>query len=83
MLIGVDAGTSVVKAVAFRDDGEAIRVASRPLQTSIPAPGRAEQDLEAVIAAVAAVVLFTNLGCRRRASGAPGYHRTGGWSLAA
>ena len=56
MLIGVDAGTSVVKAVAFRDDGEAIRVASRPLQTSIPAPGRAEQDLEAVIAAVGAVV---------------------------
>jgi erythritol kinase len=56
VLIGVDAGTSVVKAVAFGDDGEAIRVASRTLQTSVPAPGRAEQDLEAVIAAVGVVV---------------------------
>ena len=28
MLIGVDAGTSVVKAVAFGDDGEALRVAA-------------------------------------------------------
>ena len=56
MLIGLDAGTSVVKAVAFGNDGEALRVASRPLPTEVPAPGRAEQDLESVIAAVAAVV---------------------------
>ena len=56
MLIGLDAGTSVVKAVAFGNDGEALRVASRPLRTDIPTPGRAEQDLEAVIAAVGAVV---------------------------
>ena len=56
MLIGVDAGTSVVKAVAFGDDGEALRVASSPLRTSVPAAGRAEQDLEAVIEAVGAVV---------------------------
>jgi erythritol kinase (D-erythritol 1-phosphate-forming) len=56
MLIGVDAGTSVVKAVAFADDGEAIRVASRPTRTLSPAPGQAEQDLDEVIAAVGAVV---------------------------
>ena len=56
MLIGLDAGTSVVKAVSFGNDGEALRVASRPLRTSIPAPGRAEQDLEEVLAAVGAVV---------------------------
>ena len=56
MLIGLDAGTSVVKAIAFGNDGEALRVASRPLRTNVPAPGRAEQDLEEVIAAVGAVV---------------------------
>ena len=55
-LIGVDAGTSVVKAVAFADDGEVLRVAARPTRTFSPAPGRAEQDLEEVIAAVGAVV---------------------------
>jgi sugar (pentulose or hexulose) kinase len=56
MLIGVDAGTSVVKAVAFGDDGAVLHVASRPLRTRVPAPGRTEQDLDEVIAAVAAVV---------------------------
>lgn len=56
MLIGLDAGTSVVKAVAFTDDGEAIRVASRPSRTYSPAPGLAEQELEEVIAAVGDVV---------------------------
>lgn len=56
MLIGVDAGTSVVKAVAFSDEGEALRVASRPTRIVTPAPGRAEQELEEVIAAVGEVV---------------------------
>jgi sugar (pentulose or hexulose) kinase len=56
MLIGLDAGTSVVKAVAFGHDGDALLVASRPLRTNIPAPGRAEQDLEEVLAAAGAVV---------------------------
>jgi erythritol kinase len=56
VLIGVDAGTSVVKAVAFSDDGEVLRVAARPTRTIVPAPGRTEQDLEEVIAAVGEVV---------------------------
>jgi len=56
MLIGLDAGTSVVKAVAFADDGEVLRVASRPTTTRVPAPGRTEQDPEEVIAAVAATL---------------------------
>ncbi|MBA3416609.1 MAG: carbohydrate kinase, partial [Chloroflexia bacterium] len=47
VLIGLDAGTSVVKAVAFAADGEVLRVASRPTQTRTPAPGHAEQDPEA------------------------------------
>ncbi|MGI9255061.1 MAG: FGGY family carbohydrate kinase [Thermomicrobiales bacterium] len=56
MLIGLDAGTSVVKAVAFSDDGEVVRVASRPTTTHVPAPGRTEQDIEEVIAAAAATL---------------------------
>jgi sugar (pentulose or hexulose) kinase len=62
MLIGVDAGTSVVKAVAFGDDGTALRVASRPIPTNVPASGRAEQDLEEVIAAVGAVIQEVSRG---------------------
>ena len=56
MLIGLDAGTSVVKAVAFAPDGEVLRVAARPTETRTPAPGHAEQDVEAVIAAAAATL---------------------------
>lgn len=56
MLIGVDAGTSVVKAVAFHHDGVVLRVAARPTRTLTPAPGCAEQDLEETIAAVGATV---------------------------
>lgn len=56
MLIGVDAGTSVVKAVAFGDGGETLAVAARPMRTSSPRPGYAEQDLEDVIRAVGEVV---------------------------
>ncbi|MFN8590144.1 MAG: FGGY-family carbohydrate kinase [Thermomicrobiales bacterium] len=56
MLIGVDAGTSVVKAVAFTNDGEAVRVAARPTGVISPIPGYAEQDLEELLAAVGAVI---------------------------
>jgi xylulokinase/erythritol kinase len=62
VIIGVDAGTSVVKAVAFADNGEVLRVASRPTRTLTPAPGYAEQDLEEVIAAVGAVVREVSAG---------------------
>ncbi len=62
MIIGVDAGTSVVKAVAFADDGFVLRVAARPTRTVIPAPGRSEQDLEDVLEAVGAVVREVSAG---------------------
>jgi erythritol kinase len=62
VLIGVDAGTSVVKAVAFADDGAVLRVAARPTRTIVPAPGHIEQDLEEVIAAVGAVVREVSAG---------------------
>lgn len=60
MLIGLDAGTSVVKATAFTDEGDVVAVASRPMRTMVPAPGRMEQDLEEVVAAVGAVVREVN-----------------------
>lgn len=56
MLIGLDAGTSVVKAVAFDDDGDVLRVAAQPTRTVVPSPGRNEQDLEEVIAAAGTVI---------------------------
>ena len=56
MLIGLDAGTSVVKAVAFSPEGEVLRVASRPTRTQTPAPGHAEQDIDEVVAAAAATL---------------------------
>jgi xylulokinase/erythritol kinase len=56
VILGVDAGTSVVKAVAFTADGAALRVAGRPTRIMTPAPGEAEQDLEEVLAAVGDVI---------------------------
>ncbi len=62
MIVGVDAGTSVVKAVAFGEDGDVLRVAARPTRTLTPAPGHNEQDLEEIIAAVGAVIREVSAG---------------------
>lgn len=62
MIIGVDAGTSVVKAVAFAGDGEVLRVAGQPTRTFSPASGRNEQDLEEIIAAVGEVIREVSAG---------------------
>jgi erythritol kinase (D-erythritol 1-phosphate-forming) len=45
ILIGIDAGTSVIKAVAFSLSGDQIAVASRPNSTLSPMPGAVEQDM--------------------------------------
>ena len=51
-LLGVDVGTSGLKAVAFRaDDGIALASAHRQYQSSYPQPGRMELDPELVWAA--------------------------------
>lgn len=62
MIVGVDAGTSVVKAVAFDDAGAAVGVAARPTRTYTPAPGRNEQDLEEIIAATGDVIREVSAG---------------------
>lgn len=55
-LIGIDAGTSVIKAVAFEADGRQIAVASRPNSYRALANGGAEQDMRRTWADVVAVV---------------------------
>src|SRR5215210_4428840 len=56
MIIGIDAGTSVVKAVAFSDEGENLAVESRRTKVYSPRPDQSEQDFEEVVAAVGEVV---------------------------
>lgn len=55
-VVGIDAGTSVVKAVLFDDDWTVVRTAERAVTVDRPHPGWAEQDPLAVIDAVCAVV---------------------------
>ncbi|QUH04922.1 carbohydrate kinase [Saccharopolyspora erythraea] len=54
--IGIDAGTSVVKAVAYADDGVELAVVRRPTRVVHPEPGWAEQDMDEVWEAVATTV---------------------------
>ena len=49
-LIGVDLGTSVIKATLFDVHGNAIAHASRPAELHQPAPGLAEQDPDEFVA---------------------------------
>ncbi|WP_188191700.1 FGGY-family carbohydrate kinase [Nonomuraea sp. SYSU D8015] len=55
-IICVDAGTTVIKAVAYDAAGAESAVARRETAVSRPAPGHAEQDMNAVWDAVAATV---------------------------
>jgi erythritol kinase (D-erythritol 1-phosphate-forming) len=45
LLIGIDAGTSVIKSVAFTLDGEQVAIASRQNSYATPGPGQVEQDM--------------------------------------
>ena len=46
MLVGIDVGTSGVKALALSETGEIVGRAEREYPLSIPRPGWAEQDPE-------------------------------------
>lgn len=63
-VIGVDAGTSGVKAVAVADDGRALGRGHRRLALDVPAAGRAEQDVAAIAAAAAEAVRAAVQGAR-------------------
>ena len=45
-LLGIDLGTSAVKAVVIDEQGQVLGVGSREIPMEMPAPGRAEQDPE-------------------------------------
>jgi sugar (pentulose or hexulose) kinase len=55
-LLGVDVGTSVVKAVLFNDDGTQVAIASQSVVVDSPKPGWAEQDMMAVWEITASVI---------------------------
>ena len=56
MILGIDLGTSMIKAVAFSPEGEPLAVASRKPTLRHVARDRVEQDFEEVVDAVGAVV---------------------------
>jgi sugar (pentulose or hexulose) kinase len=56
MLIGIDLGTSMIKAAAFSLDGEILAVASRRATLNQVSTERIEQDFEAIVSAVSDVV---------------------------
>jgi erythritol kinase len=45
ILIAIDAGTSVIKTVAFSLAGDQLAIASRPNSYATPGPGQVEQDM--------------------------------------
>ncbi|HVX44284.1 MAG TPA: FGGY family carbohydrate kinase, partial [Mycobacteriales bacterium] len=51
-LVGIDAGTSFVKAAVFTGDGDLIATAARPVPLDHPGPGQVEQDPAAVLRAL-------------------------------
>ncbi|MBB4687837.1 FGGY-family carbohydrate kinase [Amycolatopsis jiangsuensis] len=56
MIVGVDIGTSLTKAVVFDEDGSSIASACTPSEVHHLPGGRVEQDLDHVVATVATVV---------------------------
>jgi len=56
MIIGLDAGTTVIKAVAFDDDGTPVARAAERARLDRAGPGRYEQDAGEVFAAAEAVL---------------------------
>jgi erythritol kinase (D-erythritol 1-phosphate-forming) len=56
MILGIDLGTSMVKAALFTDDGDCKAVASRRSSPRALGGGRVEQDFEEIVTAVGEVV---------------------------
>ena len=56
MLIGIDLGTSMIKAAAFSPEGDCLAVASRKPNLRYLGRERIEQDFEEVVAAVGEVI---------------------------
>lgn len=63
MFIGLDVGTSIAKAVAFAEDGTALRVESTPLALG-GLGGHVEQDIDEVVSAAAGVLAAVGAGSK-------------------
>lgn len=74
MIVGLDVGTSVAKAVAFDEQGETVAVEARPTRLLRPAPERVEQDAGEVVACALEVLaaLRSRVGGELRAIGITG-----------
>ena len=59
LLLGIDEGTSAVKAILFDSELRPLREARREKGLSHPRPGWVEQDPEKVLAAVVEAVALT------------------------
>jgi glycerol kinase len=55
-ILAIDQGTSNTKALLVAPDGEILARASRPMETSYPRPGWAEQSARGLWASVLAVI---------------------------
>ena len=66
MYLGIDVGTSGVKAVLLGTDGAVAAQATAPLAVSRPQPGWSEQDPDAWLGAVDAAVLALDPALRRQ-----------------
>lgn len=62
-LIGVDIGTTNVKAVALADNGALLAAAGRPTETLMPKPGYAEQNAELIFIQVVQVIREVQAAC--------------------
>ena len=69
MFLGIDIGTSGVKAAAIAEDGTLLAQATAPLAVSRPQPTWSEQDPDAWWAATEAAVLAIDPAIRRRVRG--------------
>jgi erythritol kinase len=56
MILGIDLGTSVVKAAAFSKSGDVLAVEGRRVKLYNPRPERSEQDIDETLEALGEVV---------------------------
>jgi len=81
LLLGLDAGTSIVKAALFDRDGREIAASQRPTQVYSPRPGWMEANLDAIRAAAGAVIgeLVAGVGAEHIAAVGLTANMVGAW----
>lgn len=67
LLLGIDSGLTVTKAVVFEEDGKPLAVARRRVPQSFPQPRHVERDMDELWAATAEAIREAIAGCGRPA----------------